>query len=426
MPQRIRAAPPDPDPAPRAERPAGGALPPFLFLIVLALLASILIRSMEAAVRVPSSDDGYYLHYMQTIDTTGVSGFPLLFEQWTANPKSWLFPPPSRVGFIVVSAAWAQLFGANYHALQCLSLASHLLLVVLNYVFARRRFGEPRALFIGVLVGFSPLLMGLSRLALTDAFNALTMTTTVWLFLELLDDPRSLVRSILFTAALAFMVLAKELSVLLVVPFIGFVLYERFVRKVPHDLGRIALCFGAAGAVAAPIFVIAAGSVGKLIETTRLVLASPSTNSYALGYGNGPWSRAIIDYMIFSPWPTLLAIGWFFAVALRLRAGRYERDSVYLGFVAGILILLLSFFTKNIRYTVVLELPIRVFAVLLLAEILGGFRRPATVLLGALAVTTLCWIDWRSFELVWVTWRCYDPVTNFLVLVFKLIPGQAR
>src|SRR6185369_8937771 len=137
----------------------------------------------------------------------------------------------------------------------------------------------------------------------------------------------------------------------------------RFARRVPHDLRRIGLCFAVSGLVAAPIFALAASSVPKLLETTRIVLASPATNQYAILFGSGPWTRAILDYLLFSPWPTLLAIGWFFAVALGLHRGRYDRESVYFGFVAGFLILLLGFFTKNIRYTVVLELPIRVFAV---------------------------------------------------------------
>lgn len=401
-------------------------MPVVLFALAFALLASLLIPSLDAAVKDPTSDDGYYLRYMQTVGSEGLSAFPRLFDEWNATPKDWIFPPPSRIGFIVTSALWSKIFGANFQALQKLSLASYFLLVILNYAFARRRFGEPRALFIGVLIGFSPLLMGISRLALTDSFNALCMTTTVWLFLGLLEEPGKLGRAILFGAALAFMVLVKELSVLLVVPFIAFLLYEHSVRRVPHDLRRFAMCFAVPGLVAASIFILAAGSVPKLLETTRIVLASPATNTYAIAYGSGPWTRAILDYLLFSPWPTLLAIGWFFVTAVHLRAGRYERESVYLGFVAGFLILLLSFFTKNIRYTVVLELPIRVFTVLLLWEVLSGLRRSTTIALTGAAVAVLCWLDWRAFHLVWVERGCYDPITYVLAFLFHLVPPPTR
>ncbi|MFN0008385.1 MAG: glycosyltransferase family 39 protein [Planctomycetota bacterium] len=402
------------------------ALPPILLVIALALLATILVRSMGAALREPTADDGYYLRYMQRVGTEGLSAFPRLFDEWNATPQDWIFPPPSRIGFIVVSALWSRLFGATYEALQYLSFAAHLLLVVLNYLFARKRFGEPRALFIAVLLGFSPLLMGVSRLALTDSFNALCTTTTVWLFLGLLEDAPSRKRAVLFGSALAFMVLVKELSVLLVVPFIAFLLFERFARRVPHDLGRYTLYFAIPALVATPIFALAAGSVPKLLETTRIVLSSPASNRYAIDFGSGPWTRTILDYLLFSPWPTLLAIGWFFIVLLRLKEGRYERESVYLGFVAASLILLYGFFTKNIRYGIVLELPIRVFAVLLLWEVFGGLRRTRAIALTGAAALVLCWLDWRTFHLVWVEMRCYDPVTWFLAVVLHLIPPPVR
>jgi len=188
----------------------------------------------------------------------------------------------------VTSALWANLFGASYEALQYLSLASHLLLCVANYAFARRHVGEPRAVLFGLLLAFSPLLMGISRLALTDSFNALCMTTTVWLFVELSKDPGRIRRGIPFMCALAFMVLVKELSVLLVVPFLAFLAYEHFVRKEPRDPLRFAVWFAVPGLVVLAGFVLAAGSVSKLLTTMNIVIHSPATNTYAIQVRLGP------------------------------------------------------------------------------------------------------------------------------------------
>ncbi|HEV8113974.1 MAG TPA: glycosyltransferase family 39 protein [Planctomycetota bacterium] len=401
-------------------------LAPGLFVLALALLARILLASFGAAVRDVTSDDGYYLHYMQAVQQGGLSAFPRLFDQWNATTAAWIYPPPSRIGFIVVSALWANPFGASLESLQHLSFASHLALCVVNYAFARRHFGEPKAFFIGISIAFSALLMGLSRLALTDSFNALCMTTTVWLFLGLLRDPSRFRNGIAFMASLAFMVLVKELSVLLVVPFLAFVLYERFARRVPHDLVRFALWFAIPGVVTAAVFVLAAGSVPTLVETMTIVLKSPSTNDYALHFGAGPWFRPIVDYLLFSPVPTLLAIGWFAVSVVRLRAGAYDRTSAFFVFLTGLLVLLFSFFTKNIRYAVVFELPIRVFAVLAISELVGNVSaRRATLLVGA-AVVYLCWLDWTTFDLFWVHGHLYDPVTAFLAMYRKLLPLQAK
>jgi 4-amino-4-deoxy-L-arabinose transferase-like glycosyltransferase len=404
----------------RAER----LLCPALFALALGLLAWILLRSFASAVKDPTSDDAYYLRYMQTVHADGLRAFPAMFEQWNATSADWIFPPPSRVGFIVVSGLWAGIFGTSLSSLQYLSFASHLLLCVVNYAFARRQLGEPRALFVGVLLAFSALLMGLSRLALTDSFNALCMTTTVWLFLELTSRPRSFAAGIPFMSALAFMVLVKELSVLLVVPFAAFVAYERFVRREPRDLARLALWFVLPGAVTVAVFVLAAGSPVRFLETARIVLASPATNTYAQSMGSGPWFRPVVDYLLFSPVPTLLAIGWLAITAARTRAGEYDRPSFYLALLAACLVFELSFFTKNIRYAVVLELPIRVFSVLMIGELVGRVRRvPAAVLTG-LAVLLLCWLEWSTFDQFWVRGRLYDPVTALLGYLRHLVPLQ--
>ena len=158
--------------ASRAER----LLPPLLFAGALFLLGWILSGSLAAAVKDEHSDDGYYLNYMAQVHARGLRAFPSLFEQWNGSKEHWIFPPPSRIGFIAASAVWAGLFGASFGALQMLSLASHLLLCVANYAFARRHLGEPKALLFGLSIAFSPLLMGISRLALTDSFNALCTT----------------------------------------------------------------------------------------------------------------------------------------------------------------------------------------------------------------------------------------------------------
>jgi 4-amino-4-deoxy-L-arabinose transferase-like glycosyltransferase len=387
-----------------------------------ALLAWILQSSMQAAVRAPNADDGYYLRYMQRVRADGLAAFPGLFDEWNATPKDWIYPPPSRVGFIVVSALWAALFGATIHALQLLSLASHLLLCFVNYFFARRHFGEVKALFVAILIGFSTLLMGLSRLPLTDSFIALCMMTTVWLFLDLVQRPVTLARSVPFMASLALMVLVKELSVLLVVPFVLFVLYERFVRKTPHDLARLAIVFAIPALVAIAVLLLAAGGGSTLVRTMTIVMNSPATNRYSIAVGSGPWFRMILDFLLLSPVPTLLAVGWFAIAAWKHRAGEYDRTTFLLGLIAASLIFLFSFFTKNVRYGVVLELPIRVFSVLMIGALVGNEKSTRSTVLAGLVVALVCWLDWRSFELFWVRYHGYDPVTHFLSIVRELVP----
>ena len=411
-----------PETSARAPSRVGRLLPPAIFGVALVLLAWILVRSLSSAVRDEHSDDGYYLRYMTAVRQGGLSAFPGLFEWWNGSKETWIFPPPSRIGFVVVSALWSNLFGTNFEALQSLSLASHLVLCVVNYAFARKHLGEPRALLLGLSIAFSPLLMGISRLALTDSFNALCMTTTVWLFVGLSRDPGRFVRGVPFMIALAFMVLTKELSVFLCVPFLAFVAYERFARKEPRSAPRFALWFAMPGALVLASFLLAAGGSARLLETMRIVLSSPATNVYAIKYGEGPWFRPVLDFLLFSPAPTMLAIAGLGLVLVRWRAGAYDRTGVLFAFVAAILVLELSFFTKNIRYAVVLELPLRFFAIVFLAEIAGGLRTTRSVAVAFAAVLVLCWIDWGTFDAMWVKARLYDPVTAWLGFLRHLVP----
>lgn len=397
-------------------------LPPAVFALALALAVMVIFDSLPAAAREPTADDGYYLRYMQRVHDQGLSVFPRLFDEWNADPKNWIFPPPSRVGFIVVSAVWASIFGATVQALQYLSIAAHLSSSIATYLFARRRFGDPSALFIAVLWLFSPLLMGLSRLALTDSTIALCMSLCAWLFLELVLDPESWRLRILFMAMFAFTVLVKELSVLLLVPFAAFVLVERFWRREPLKLSVFAGAFVVPGMIVLPIFVLAAGSLPKLLETTRIVLSSPATNTYAIRYGTGPWFRYVVDFLCLSPGTTLLAIAFLGVLVLRLRRGEYDRRLVFLLLIVVCLVLEYSFFTKNVRYAVLFELPIRVFAVCMLTEILQTSKPIQSAIACGIAVALLCWFDGQYFQKYWVRYHGYDPTTWVLAGTREMIP----
>jgi hypothetical protein len=58
----------------------------------------------------------------------------------------------------------------------------------------------------------------------------------------------------------------------------------------------------------------------------------------------------------------------------------------------------------------------------MVAELLGRLRtrRSTIVALGCVAV--LCWIDWKTFDVMWVKGRLYDPVTAHLSYLRHLAP----
>jgi 4-amino-4-deoxy-L-arabinose transferase-like glycosyltransferase len=413
-----------PTPAPAWRRT--NVIAPIVFAIALAIAAALVVGSLASAPHDARGDGHFYLQYMQQVHEHGLSVFPSLFDHWNGDAGSWDSPPPSRIGFIVVSAVSAAVFGPTIDALQYLSIAAYLAGSIANYAFARRQFGEPRALFIGVLWTFSPLLMGLSRLPLSDSWNALCSTLTAWLFLEVVREPASSRRRVAFMAMFAFAVLVKELSVLLVLPMAALVLVERCRGRAPLSLASFAFLLALPGMVVLPLFVAAAGSLASLLETTRIVLASPAANRYAVNFGSGPWFSYVVDFLCLSPVTTLLAIAFLGVLAARWRRGAYDRRLVFMALLVVCPLFEYSFFTKNVRYAVLLELPIRVFAVSMVCELFRARSLIRSALLGGVAIACLCWTDARTFDLFWVRLHGYDPVTNSLLSVRHLIPDPRK
>jgi hypothetical protein len=188
----------------------------------------------------------------------------------------------------------------------------------------------------------------------------------------------------------------------------------------------LVLAFALPVAAVGLVLLAAAGSPSRLIETQSMLLGSPATNEYALKFCSGPWFRYAIDHLCLSPAPTLLAIGYGGVLVLRARGGDGERCLAFLGLVAVLLVFELSFFIKSVRYTAILELPLRIFAACMLVELAAAGSRARTAALGLLALAALCWLDWRSFDLFWVRYRGGDPNSNFLLGVRHLIPFPYR
>ncbi|HVZ34562.1 MAG TPA: glycosyltransferase family 39 protein, partial [Polyangiaceae bacterium] len=244
------------------------------FACVLALVATILIRSLRKAWHAPDSDEGYYAYFAYQVQQHGLRIFPKLFRAWNSNGiitvpalerPSWWHPPPYRLGYIIACGWWAKLFGASIASLSALSTASHLVWMCINWFFARRRLGEGFALALVCLCAFSPLLMGEARLALMDNYTLMWTTLVTWLFLEMLESPHAGRLQIGFVLAFLSAILTKELSVFLVAPLAAVTLIERFGRGRPLPLWRFAALFALPGLLSIPFFVLAAGGLPTLL-----------------------------------------------------------------------------------------------------------------------------------------------------------------
>jgi 4-amino-4-deoxy-L-arabinose transferase-like glycosyltransferase len=282
--------------------------------------------------------------------------------------------------------------------------------------------GDVFALALAALCGFSPLMMGLGRVALMDTFACMTVTLALWLFLEAIEQPGVLLWRVLFGVAFLLALMTKELSVFIAPPLVAMVLLERYVKKTPLSLAAFAAAFAVPALIAGPTFILAAGGIGPLLTTTGKVLAAPKTMEYAIQFCSGPWYRYLIDFLCLSPFPTLLGLLSVGSVVDRLRAGAWPRPQLLFLLVGVALLAEQAPLIKNARYMVSFELPLRFLALTWLFHLTAELRTRWRVLLVGAVIVTLCALDWQSFARDWVKKRGYDPVSYQLLHWRKIIP----
>lgn len=390
--------------------------------LVLAVAGAILVTSLSAITYAPGVDEGHYLRYVTAVSSDGPQALRSLFDEYLANEEQWLFPSPLRIGFITIGAVLALFFSPSFTLLSGISIASHLTLVAVTYVYSARHFSRIEALLIAALTTFSPLYLALGRRALVDSFATLTLGLTVWLLLDLVVSGNRPAARFRFAVVFGFAILTKETNVLFLVPALAFLAVDRYLLGNRLEWRSLLVPLLAPPAAAGLLFAVAAGGIGQLAELASIILRSPATNEYAIRFGSGPWYRYIIDFMLLSPVPTLMALAFIATRIKGLLGRRLDRRAAYFLVVALSLFVTFNFFTKNVRYVAILDLPIRIFCVLWLLEVLrSGWKRPAAVL-AILAVAALSAADFLSFQEMAVAGRMYDPVSYSLLGYRQMIP----
>jgi 4-amino-4-deoxy-L-arabinose transferase-like glycosyltransferase len=398
---------------------------PLVGLALLVVLVGALLASTLDDVGARGPDEAHYRTYMSLVDQQGAAAYASFFADYIDNPERWLFPNPLRLAYITLIGAAAKVLGPSFETLSWISLGAHLLCIIVGYAFARRTLGDPRALLVAALIAFSPLWMALARRGLGDTLSTLAAILSIWTFWEALFDRERWRWHALFAASFAFGMLVKETAVLLAIPFAVVLVYEGIARGRRELLLPMALALGAPVVFRVALWWLAAGSLDQLFRLVGIILESPARNEYAIQFGGGPWTRYLLDFLLLSPLPTLLAIAA--AGALAIRGRRADPVVAYLLAIGACVLVSYEAFTKNVRYVAVLEFPIRVLAIWLVWEVLQ--RRGARVaLLGSAALVALmAWADYASFTAIFVEGGLYEAMTAPLLEFRGLLrAGVAR
>jgi len=404
-------------PAARAVGVAG------LLLVVVAV--ALVVGPTIAQLGRPGPDETFYLAYAKQLTAQGPGTFRTLFTDYVGHQNVWLFPNPLRISYLGVAALWVSVDGVEPRSLAHLSLVSLLLTLMVVYRLLAQRLEAARALFATALLGASPLWLGMARRALQDSFVTLAAVLLLAAFLAALEKPQSGRRLLLFAAALVFAILAKESSVLLLPPLALWAVVEARAGRLPRE-GLVRLGVASAGGLLACglLWWLEAGSIAALAKMVGIIVHSPATNEYAIRFGGGPWYRYLVDLMALSPVPTLLGLAGGALVLERARRGEAEHLHLFLVVLAAVTLGEYALLTKNVRYVMLLELPLRVLAVealWLLLPVRALARRVGAV---AAAVLLLAVVDVGSFRYLFLERGLYDPVSAPILTLRGFVPER--
>lgn len=364
-------------------------------------------------------DELFYVGYARYMAQDPQASLRTLAAEYIARQDWHIYPSPLRAGHILLASWWMHATGYyDYRALVYMSAFFSIASLPLAYLFVRRAFGPRPALLSLILFAVSPLNLAMSRRALQDSVVYFFTLLTLYLFYEALRQ-RNPLTTVSFALSFLTTLLVKESSVLLaafflLVPGIERRLYNRGLSIRPFALGVIVPLVAALAA-----YVGVAGGLEKLAVLATIVLASPSTSVYAIQFQSGPFFISYgVDYFLLSPLTILGCLG-FVVMSLADRNLREARHAYLMTFLV-VTWTAFSFFSKNVRYVIALDFPIRLLAVLLVARLsmrsghqTGGFAAALIV------VSLMAASDLLVFRHLFVVNEIYDPVTAALAEAWR-------
>lgn len=389
-----------------------------LFITLLSIAFFLIFSSLKHLHFDANADEGYYLKYATYVNTNGIDRFPDLFKDYIDNKDNWLFPNPLRIGFILISAVFVKIFGSTFMSLALLSLASYLAFLIISFNFTRKYYDEKTSLFFLFLLAFSPLNMAMARRALMDSTANLFYILSIWLFLDLLNKGNNLKYAI-FVIIFSFSILVKETTVLLSPIFILCMLFYKYSLKRSINLKDLLSVTIYPYAIVGLAYMSFAGRFSYIVDTVEIILSSPKTNQYAILYSSGPWFRYLIDFMLLSPWVCILSTGFvFYCFTLKRVDSRISYFLII--FVLGFFVF--NMFTKNIRYIIMLDMPMRLFAILMIKNIVETKMKNYSTVIIAVIVITISMSDYVNFNDLFVQKGISDPISYHLLRARKIIP----
>lgn len=303
----------------------------------------------------------------------------------------------------------------DFKALSYMSSFFSILSLFIVYLFTKRLCNKRIAIFTLLLFTTSPISLAIARRALQDSTVCFFLILTVYLFYLALHR-NNIFLNLCFAASFFASLMIKETSILLLLFFIFILLFEKtfFDRRLKIIPISFALFISLAGAFIS--YIMITGGIENFIKLVNIILLSPATNEYAIKYQSGNLLRYLYDFFLVSPVTVIASMGFFI---LYFFTDKFDKEPYrYLVFFFIILYIGFSFFSKNIRYVMVLDVPIRIFTAVFISSLLDRLGEKGA-LISLAVIAGVATVDFFIFQALFLRHGIYDPVTHGLISAWK-------
>lgn len=271
----------------------------------------ILLRSQHMTdVPSRSPDERTYTSYAATLADDGVAGYRPLFGAYNADPGQWLYPGPSRFGFVLLEAGVMSVTGirnprAGAAISWLFSIFSLLLLAWMGWRFLPRWATVFGVAFLACSVGE----LGMARRSWQDSLFGFLGLLLVYLTCEITHAPRRRGLYLALAAVGTYSLLIKEsayLSYGICGLWLAGVLLVR--ERSWRWFGMLAAAGAASALAALATWGWLAGGVSPAVASMGHLIEAARTNPYLAENASGPWYQFFYLQWITGPVTALMAL----------------------------------------------------------------------------------------------------------------------
>jgi hypothetical protein len=137
---------------------------------------------------------------------------------------------------------------------------------------------------------------------------------------------------------------------------------------------------------------------------------------YAIGTGDGPWHRYLLDLLTVSPVVLILAL----AAIFQLDATKKPELFCVVFIAASYLIMCNIKYGMNLRYAIIWDMPLRLLAFSQIVIFCARFQRYRTLIICS-AVGLICLLELRQYIILAVHYKLYELIPQILLRALHII-----